>query len=309
MNQEGTFKILALDGGGARGIYAAQLLARIEQEFDVCIKDCFDLVAGTSTGSIIGGGAAVGIPMIAIVHLFESKASQIFRKKLHRCPLFVSKYSKEPLKRVLDYYLPSITFGRISSPLMITSSDISTGGVHVFKSSYLNELGRTYVRDKDVQLRDGIIASCAAPTYFAPEAVGNHLLSDGGLWANNPSMISCAEAISKFSKNLEQIKILSLGTGYTATNRYSLNTHAWGFLTGWKREKFISHILDLQSQASTNMAELLLKENYLRLDCLIDNWELDSIKNSDNLKSLADKDFAEQANEIRTFIEIGGKNR
>ena len=58
-----TFHILALDGGGTRGIYTAQLLAKIEQAFGTRIKTCFDLIAGTSTGAIIAGAAVSDIPM------------------------------------------------------------------------------------------------------------------------------------------------------------------------------------------------------------------------------------------------------
>ena len=64
------FKILALDGGGVRGIYSAHLLARMEQSFGFQINTCFDLIAGTSTGSIVAGAAAIGIPMPEIVQRF-----------------------------------------------------------------------------------------------------------------------------------------------------------------------------------------------------------------------------------------------
>ena len=57
------FSILAVDGGGARGVYAAQILARVEDTLGTKIRDCFDLLAGTSTGSIITGAAAVGMEL------------------------------------------------------------------------------------------------------------------------------------------------------------------------------------------------------------------------------------------------------
>lgn len=60
MDSDNRFYILALDGGGTRGIYSAQVLAHVEDTFDVPIRDCFDLIAGTSTGSIIAGAAAAG---------------------------------------------------------------------------------------------------------------------------------------------------------------------------------------------------------------------------------------------------------
>ena len=67
MAQDSVFHILSLDGGGARGIYPAQVLANIERELSAPVKECFDLIVGTSTGSIVGGAAAVGIPMAEIV--------------------------------------------------------------------------------------------------------------------------------------------------------------------------------------------------------------------------------------------------
>ena len=62
MSGDQTFHILSLDGGGARGIYSAQVLACIERAVGAQVRDCFDLIAGTSTGSIIAGAAAAGIP-------------------------------------------------------------------------------------------------------------------------------------------------------------------------------------------------------------------------------------------------------
>ena len=56
---------------------------------------------------------------------------------------------------------------------MITSADLATGGVHVFKSGYLAKLGGPYDRDGEVLLRDAILASCAAPTFFDPRKSGS----------------------------------------------------------------------------------------------------------------------------------------
>ena len=63
-------------------------------------------------------------------------------------------------------------------------------------------------------------------------------------------------------------------------------------MTGWGREKLVSYFLRLQSDASTNMAKLLLADRYLRLDPEIEAWALDDIKHLDNLKALATRDFA-----------------
>ena len=225
------FSILAVDGGGARGVYAAQILARVEDTLETKIRDCFDLLAGTSTGSIITGAAAAGIPMEEVVGLFEEGVSMYLRESavsfthLH---LWRSKYSSRPLEKSLAKHLPDIVLRDISTPLMITCADITTGGVHVFKSRYLKDLGKPYERDGNVPLSDAILASCAAPTYFDPRIVGPYLLADGGLWANNPSIIALAEALSKFKKGVEEVYTLSLGTGHT-TNKMYTKQNAWDY--------------------------------------------------------------------------------
>ena len=222
MDHDGRFSILALDGGGVRGIYGARLLARIEETLGARIKDCFDLIAGTSTGSILAGAAATAIPMADIVKLFEHESPSIFRKRRITTGLSIlwrSRYSRDELDDVLQRYVHGTTLGEVPTPLMITSVDLATGGVHVFKSGYLAELGGPYDRDGEVLLKDAILASCAAPTFFDPKEIGSHLLVDGGLWANNPSIIALTEALSKFNKTIGEVKVLSIGTGH-APNMY-----------------------------------------------------------------------------------------
>lgn len=124
MNEPRDFHILSLDGGGARGIYAAQVLVEIEQAYGVKIRDCFDLLAGTSAGAIIAGGAAAGVAMADIVSLFERQSPRIFRKGRFRLGLFNSKYPRKPLDDALRNNLPEVTLGEIPAALMITGSAI-----------------------------------------------------------------------------------------------------------------------------------------------------------------------------------------
>ena len=287
--QDSAFNVLALDGGGARGIYSAQILACIEQLNGAPVREHFDLIAGTSTGAIIAGAAAVGIPMARVVELFEDELPRIFRKRRLGSFHIRSKYSRRPLEQVVQSCVSGLTLGEVSTPLMILGSDISTGGVHVFKSRYLKDLGEPYVRDANVILSDAILASCAAPTFFDPVSVGDFLLADGGLWGNNPSIMALTESVSKFGRSVEQVRILSIGTGHSV-NLYSQN-RLWGLITGWGREKLVSYVLRLQSDASANMAKLLLADRYLRIDPEIEAWDLDDIQHLDNLKALATRDF------------------
>ncbi len=300
MDNTDTFHILALDGGGTRGIYTAQLLAKIEQAFGVPIRTRFDLIAGTSTGAIIAGAAVSDIPMTDIVELFEAETPYIFRRRWYRIPLFLSKYPNQKLAQIIAKHLPATPLGEIASPLMITSSEIAKSEVHIFRSNYGSRDSEIAPTSKDVNLRDAILASCAAPTFFAPKSVGNFLLADGGLWANNPSTVAFTEALSVFGKEAREIRMLSIGTGHSV-NMYH-NRRGWGFITGWGGAKLTSYVMTLQSQASARTAKLLLKENYLRINPEIDFWELDTLTQLDNLKSLAERDFEKYVAEIEVFI-------
>ena len=300
MENTDTFHILALDGGGTRGIYTAQLLAKIERAFETRIKTCFDLIAGTSTGAIIAGAAVSDIPMQDIVELFETETPHIFRRRWYRIPLFFSKYPSEQLAQVIAKHIPATPLGEIATPLMLTSSEITKSEVHIFRSNYGSRYSEIVTTNKGVCLRDAILASCAAPTFFAPKSVDNLLLADGCLWANNPSAIAATEALSVFRKDPQEIRMLSIGTGHSV-NMYQ-QRRGWGFFTGWGGVKLTSYVMTLQAQASAETAKLLLKGNYLRVNPEIDRWEIDTLTQSDNLKSLAERDFEKYAAEIRAFI-------
>ncbi|MDE0672745.1 MAG: CBASS cGAMP-activated phospholipase [Caldilineaceae bacterium] len=302
MGSNDVFNILALDGGGIRGVYGAHILAKLENTLGAPIRERFNLIAGTSTGSILAGAASMKIPMEALLGLFESQAHRIFsRRKFSVFACIRSRYSTHSLDRVIGDCLPDVTMGEVPSPLMIASSDISTGGVHVFKSRYLKDLGEPYMRDGNVRLRDAILASCAAPTYFDPRQVGQYLLADGGLWANNPTIIAIIEALSKFRHPLDKIRVLSIGTGHSAS--FFAQSRVWGLMTGWGGRKLVPYMLGLQSQASTNMAKLLLGDRHLRLDPEIKFWALDDIKHLQTMQALADRDFSHCSKAILANLE------
>ncbi len=306
MRNKDTFHILALDGGGTRGIYTAQLLAKIEEAFGTRIKTYFDLIVGTSTGAIIAGAAVSDIPMTDIVELFDTETPHIFRKRWYRIPLFLSKYPSEQLAQIIAKHIPATPLGEIATPLMITSSEIAKSEVQIFRSNYSrHDSEGTPPTSKKVCLRDAILASCAAPTFFAPKSVDNLLLADGCLWANNPSTIAATEALSVFRKEAQEIRMLSIGTGHS-TNMYR-QRRGWGFITGWGGAKLTTYVMTLQAQASAYTAELLLNGNYLRINPEIDRWEIDNLTQLDNLKSLAEHDFEKYTSEIRTFIPTEDK--
>ena len=254
MNSD-TFKILSIDGGGIRGVFPAHILSCISERLHINVTDYFDMIAGTSTGSIVAGAIALRKEPSGIVSLYKEQGEKIFPKSKSYLPdcvksklkifeaLFKSSYNIEPLEDALKDAIGDVTLGDISVPLLIPATDIGNGGVHVFKSPYSNK----YTRDSSVLLRKAISASCSAPIYFDPTKVDKYLLSDGGLWANNPSLAAIIDASDTLKIDTSRIKILSLGTGHTK-HQYGVNTKRnWGFLNGWRGKQFINFLMSLQA--------------------------------------------------------------
>jgi len=304
------FYILAIDGGGYRGVYPAYILKRIEDEFGSDWLKKFGLIAGTSTGAIIATALACGLSTSQIVNFYKDHGKNIFRKRsLFGFGLLRSKYSNEYLKKVLkDVFGENRTLSQINVPLILPSTDIGNGIVHVLKSSYDKE----FYRDNNRLVYEAVLSSCSAPTYFDPYFMNEYLLADGGLWANNPSLVAAIDAKRRLGQRLDNLRILSIGTG-ESRNFYLMvsGIRKWGFLTGWGGQKFISMLLNLQAQTAGNMLGLLLDQSQiLRINFKSDTvLKLDDPNEHNNLVSLADKDFTYNAEKIKQFMgynKIGG---
>ncbi len=316
------FRILSIDGGGLRGVYSAHILKRIEEELGVDWLVDFDMLAGTSTGSIIAAGLASGISAKRLFEFYKEHGVAIFKSRLCSrldvLKIFTSKYSSKRLYRLLEAELGDVTLGEITVPLILPSVDIGNGNVYVFKSKYDDG----FVRDPKVKVSDAVLASCSAPTFFDPHLVdGKYLLADGGLWANNPALIAAIDANYRLNIPLENIRILSIGTGKSnvfypqKTNWlydwFVRSWQGWGFATRWGRSKLIDLILNLQSDAAHNMVCLMLGENPLepKKICRITfesnkRLPMDSACKLDDWISQADKDFTHRMYNIREFFEI-----
>ena len=295
-------RLLSIDGGGIRGIYASHVLERVQSEFGVVFHRDFDLIAGTSTGSIIAAALAFDIPLRKVTQLYKEQGPYIFRPR--RWTLggaLAPRYSSEPLRKALVDVFKDATLADSKTRLVIPATDIGNGGVHVFKSAY----DPTFVRDRTVNVAEAVLASCSAPSFFAPSRVGPYQLSDGGLWANNPSLVAVTEALTRLQIERRDIRLLSVGTGigknyYPVTN----GTGRWGFLTGWGISKFISMLLNLQTETASNVVQLLLeKHQAVRVNFISDMpLSLDDPSILDDLISKADKDFTHCSAQIRQLL-------
>jgi len=261
------FQILSLDGGGARGIFSAALLAGLEQDLGCPVVSYFDLVVGTSTGGIIAAALGGGESAEAIVDLYVSKMSTIFpgphrTRELRR--LARPKYAADGLEKVLRGVFGDRLLGESRVPLVIPSFDLGENSIYLFKTPHAERLRR----DWRVPLWQVAMATSAAPTYFPAFCLpgdGGRLV-DGGVWANNPAMVGVAEAVSMFGQPLDTIRVLSIGaTSDTRTRRRGLDH---GGLIQWFRSPKVTDVL-LRGQsigAFAQVLHLLGSDHAYRLD-------------------------------------------
>lgn len=279
------FQILSLDGGGVKGLFSAALLAQIEEDSGVSVADHFDLIAGTSTGGLIALGLGAGMRPRDIVEFYLSDASTIFAdrtrlKGLRR--LWAPKFSAAPLEAALKRRFGERTLGQGVKRLIVPSYNLAEDDVYLFRTPHHERLKR----DHRVAMWRVAMATTAAPTYFAAfRGVERIPLADGGLWANNPSMVAVVEAIGTLSASLDGIRLLSLGT----TQPIKRGTHlARGGLRHWA---FPSTEVFLRGQglcAINQVRHLIGREHLMRLDPVVpdDAFRLDRL-NVDDLLAMA----------------------
>ena len=320
------FFVLSVDGGGFRGLFAAHLLRRMEQEWQINWRERFGLFAGTSTGAILAAGLACGISAGHVAELYESHGVQIFRRRVRSridVPrLFTSRYSHTELRRALESTFGDITLGEVSAPLIVPAADIGNGHVHVLKSKFHDE----FVRDPDVRVSDAVLASCSAPTYFDPHSVSDYQLADGGLWANNPSLTAVVDAHYRLQIPLRDIRVLSVGTGTSRVfyprsvgkwrDRLIRRWQGWGLATRWQRSRLLDLILTLQSETANNTLCLLLgtsplaSRQVLRLTFESDRpLPMDSPGKAKDWTAKADYTFTHRASQIADFLAAGGATK
>jgi patatin-like phospholipase/acyl hydrolase len=241
MQSPGSKKILALDGGGIRGMIAVQVLAEIEDLLrqklgrgdDFRLSDYFDFVAGTSTGAIIAACISVGMKVSEISQFYIESGEEMF-DKASLLKRFRYKYADEKLANKLqNVFGKDTTLGsdKLKTVLMMVMRNATTDSPWPVSNNPFAKYNQKCREDGsprddcnlDLPLWQLVRASTAAPVYFPPEAVkfGKHefVFVDGGITMyNNPAFQAFLMATVEPYKmgwpaDEDKMLIVSIGTG------------------------------------------------------------------------------------------------
>lgn len=290
--------ILSMDGGGIRGLIAGRVLERLEQllkaktgDDTVVLADYFDLVAGTSTGGLLGimlmAPGEDGRPLMNAREcidfycrngefIFMNRWWHVFHGNIRQ--FWRPKYSAWRLEKLLKKYLihsgRPLTMRDLLKPILITSFDIerATPFFFIHQNAIVNE-------DMDYTLWEICRGASAAPTYFPPAVIRSvsgkvtSTLIDGATVQNNPALVALTHALGNKdaypdAHSLKDLLILSIGTGKLE------ETHTFKEARKWGLARWVRPLLNIMMEGNSDTIDYQVgaacagqgcSDNYLRL--------------------------------------------
>lgn len=302
-----TIKILSIDGGGIRGYIPALILEYLSKLINSKsdnghLSSVFDLIAGTSSGSITTLGIVSPeikegtdfytkknrFSMTEIVNVYESCRTDIFPERVFEQmgmvqQAFHKKYDSSGFELLLNDMFGTRTMGDSLSNVLVASFDVLSNKPFLISN------------EDDFYMKDAARGSSAAPTFFEPALIKSvskgkkYCLVDGALAANNPAMFAYTEARLKFPK-AEKFIILSLGTGQSEEHYSYEQIKNWGFVE-WILPSNGTPLYSIMSKAQDGCVNIQLgnipEVEYHRINPVLgkNSLEIDNIS-FNNMKKL-----------------------
>lgn len=291
------YRILAIDGGGVRGVVAALVLAELEAETGLRVVDLFDFVAGTSAGALLAlgllrpdvqGGDRPRWAARELADLYADERSHIFHRSIWRTASTVNgflapKYGPGELRRQLRARLGDTRLSEALRVVMITAYDARRREPYFFMG------GQAEFTPDDPLMRTVAQASAAAPSYFPPvrvqDPVGDERwLTDGGVVANNPALLAYIAARRRQPDR--PVLLVSVGCGHLSTDLATPRMRKGGALL-WARPLFDMMLDGQENVTDRQVQQLLPTGTYLRLQAeLPDSCERIDDDSAANLRVL-----------------------
>lgn len=272
----GKIRILALSGGGIRGIIPARVLSYIEARTGKRIHELFDMVCGTSTGGILSCALTKPNPLTATdcLNLYLQHGREIFSASWwHRVKALGNnigpKFDGKGLAKVLGTCFGNSALEDAIVPTFVTAYAIEKRAPIFFKSWVSASQKRS--------LTDVCLATSAGPTYFPPAQVLGDWYCDGGTIDNNPALSGVIEGCMKYGVHTKDCLVLSIGTGTNQSPILNEKAKGWGNL-GWVQPVLGITMDGVSDKTHYQLCDLLPADNYLQLQTTLEekNASMDS---------------------------------
>ena len=237
------YNILSVDGGGIRGVLPGIWLCELEKRTHKPIACLFDMVAGTSTGAILG--ASLTLPDTwkgpkysadEIVKIYTNRGSEVFEKRwtnylptsqLFGINFYESQYKDDGRLRIIKEYAGDTRMSEALTDLVITAvNEHHNSETHLFT----NNKGGKF---EDHSIKDVLMATSAAPTFFPAYSIDDVYYLDGGLQLNNPAGAAYGQALT-CGVDPNNMFMLSMGTGDCILDPLSPNVNRGALFYAYK---------------------------------------------------------------------------
>jgi uncharacterized protein len=303
-------KILALDGGGSKGVYTIGVLKELELKLGKPLYQHFNLIFGTSTGSIIASLIGLGYDMPSIEKMYFDIIPKIMKESS-------SSQKSAVLKKEADRIFEENKFDAFKTYIGIVSLNYDTQRPLVFKSNRAQAHGMIHSFEPGFgkTISEAVQCSCAAYPIFDKinidlinkDSITNVNVIDGGFIANDPTLFAMIDAHKAFGKETKDIRVLSVGVGEYVEKPLGF----WfNLIRKAKMIRFVEKVLSANTNTNVIIAKLLFPD--LRMVRICDAFpepeygtnmiEMD-LEKLRKINSLGRTSFAKKEKEIEALFQ------
>lgn len=254
---EKPYRILSLDGGGAKGFYTLGVLTQLEAMLGGApLSSRFDLIFGTSTGAIIASLLALGKSVDEIQKLYQKEVPPLMStsgsgSRSERLEKLAAEVFGDGKFDAMRTGVGIVTARWLEEKPMIFKADVSQA--HGGKAAFEPGFGCT--------VAEAVVASCSAYPLFDRKVVktsdGPVELIDGGYCANNPTLYAIADALLAVGASRAQLRVVSIGVGnYPEPPRY---WHNW-LIARFFLVRLLHKTLGINTHSMEQLSSLLFKD-------------------------------------------------
>ena len=306
--KDGLYRVLSLDGGGAKGFYTLGVLREIEGMVGCPLYQCFDLIFGTSTGAIIASLLALGYEADEIHELYRTHVPSVMKPRSPARQVGGAAATRrgdlrrQRVRRCLDRRRDCRDEVGLSKRRSFSRGPWSRA--HGRKGTFVPGFG--------ARIGDAVRVSCSAYPFFERQTLrlttGEHVeLADGGYCANNPSLYALADAVAALNKPHSDIRLVSVGVGI-----YPEPKPGWKM---WFAKKYLLSMqllqktMEINSQSMDTLRKVLFKDvptvrisdAFTQPDMATDFMEHD-LRKLDLLYQRGRESFAARENALQIYL-------
>ena len=279
------FRVLSLDGGGAKGFYTLGVLKELEALLGGRLAERFGLIFGTSTGAIIAALLALGRSVDEIHETYKQHVPSIMSRRTRRS-------RTAALASAAAEIFGEMTFRDVTTPLGVVAAKWLSEKPMIFKSDVMQAHGSkaTFTPGFGVTLADAVQASCSAFPFFERKTVtteaGDYVeLVDGGYCANNPTLYAIADATVSLGKPRGDVRVINIGVGVYPRRRRFL---VWAVKqVPFNAIDLLQKTLEINTQSMDQLRTILFRDiPTIRISDSFDQPELATDLLEDDLQKL-----------------------